>query len=241
MATQDDVLRLVAEVLNEDRESLELAHHFVRDLGVSSLDIVELVMRIEQHYALGETPDSELEHIETIGDLVELVRSLRGHNEPSVVEELLDLAIASDHAGVALKAELIEWCRAQGYSLVDLGPASSDDSVDYPDFAQLVCDKVRRGEVLRGVLVCGSGIGMSIAANKITDIRAAMVSEPISARLSRLHNDANVICLGARMIGPEIAKACMDAFMVTEFTPGEDGRHRRRIRRAMELGRDTDR
>ncbi len=234
MSTKEEVLELVAEVLEQDASTLALTDHFVRDLGVSSLDIVTIVMSIEQHYALGETPDSELEQIETIGDLVELVHGLRSGGEVSTVEDFADVAIGSDHAGVELKSEVVEWLRQQGFTVVDLGP-NDPSSVDYPDFAKLVCDKVVRQDALQGILLCGSGIGMSISANKVAGIRAAMVSEPISAELSRRHNDANVLCLGARMIGAEMAKSCINAFLRTEFTPGDDGRHRRRVQRMMSL------
>jgi len=235
MSTKDEVVRLVAEVLEQDPGSIRLGEHFINDLGASSLDIVTLVMRIEQHYMLGETPDSQLEQIQTVGDLVDLVGSLRD-GEPSIVEEVVDVVIASDHAGVELKAQMIEWLRGKGLHALDLGP-HDQGSVDYPDFAALVAGKVVAKEALRGILICGSGIGMSIAANKVEGIRAALVSEPISARLCRQHNDANVLCLGARLIGPDMAFACVDAFMHTEFTPGDDGRHRRRVQRMMTLGK----
>jgi ribose 5-phosphate isomerase B len=235
-STKDEVVRLVAEVLEQDPGSIRLEEHFINDLGASSLDIVTLVMRIEQHYMLGETPDSQLEQIQTVGDLVEMVRSFRDLGEPSIAEEVVDVAIASDHAGVELKAQMVEWLRSKGLQSVDLGPHETV-SVDYPDFAALVAGKVVAGEATSGILICGSGIGMSIAANKVEGIRAALVSEPISARLCRQHNDANVLCLGARMIGVEMAFACADAFLHTEFTPGDDGRHRRRVQRMMALAK----
>lgn len=234
MSTREEVVGLVAEVLGQDATTIEPGHHFVNDLGASSLDIVTLVMRIEQHYALGETPDSQLEQIQTVGDLVDLVESMQS-GEPSVVEELADVAIGSDHAGVELKSHLIGWLRRHHYTVADMGPLDAG-SVDYPDYAERVARKVVAREARHGILICGSGIGMSIAANKVQGIRAAVVSEPISAALSRQHNDANVLCLGARLTGTTMAEACVDAFLTTSFDPGDDGRHQRRIQRVTALG-----
>jgi acyl carrier protein len=227
---QDQVVRLVAEVLERSPQGVRLSDRFVEELGASSLDIVTLVIRIEQHFHLSETPEAELEQIHTVGDLVAMVEVLQT-GEPSEVHEdqgAVEIAIASDHAGVALKAALVEWLRKRHISVVDLGPPD-EQQVDYPDFAQRVGRRVRDQEARLGILICGSGIGMSIAVNKIPGIRAALVSEPISAALAREHNDANVLCLGARMIGDLMAQRCVEAFLGTVFTPGDDGRHRRRI------------
>jgi ribose 5-phosphate isomerase B len=224
---QEQVVRLVAEVLERSAHEVGLTDRFIEDLGASSLDIMTLVIRIEQHFHLSETPEAKLEQIHTVGDLVQMVASIYS-GEPSQVHEVVEIAIASDHAGIALKAELVEWLMRRHISVVDLGPADSQQ-VDYPDFAQRVGRRVRDKEARLGVLICGSGVGMSIAANKMAGIRAALVSEPISAALAREHNDANVLCLGARMIGGLMAQRCVEAFMATAFTPGDDGRHRRRV------------
>ena len=234
MSTQNEVIDLVAQVLEREPGQVGPQDRFIDDLGASSLDILTLVMHIEQHYALAETPDSQLEQIETVGDLAELVDALRGHEEPSFASDFADIAIASDHAGVELKAQLVGWLRDAHFSVQDLGP-NLNQAVDYPDFAQLVAQRVATNTALRGILLCGSGIGMSIAANKVRGVRAALVNEPLSAKLARQHNDANVLCLGARMIGLDMAKQCIDAFMATEFDPGDDGRHRRRIQRIQAL------
>jgi ribose 5-phosphate isomerase B len=109
--------------------------------------------------------------------------------------------------------------------------------VDYPESAEAVAQLVAEGEVDLGILVCGTGIGMSIAANKVVGIRAAHVGDPASARLSREHNNANILCLGSRIIGEHLAKECAEIFLNTDFTPGEDGRHRRRVNRIMEIER----
>ncbi|WP_347342240.1 ribose 5-phosphate isomerase B [Lujinxingia litoralis] len=151
------------------------------------------------------------------------------------------MAIASDHAGTELKAELNEWVGSHSHTVRDLGP-SDGSPVDYPDFAERVARVVARGEARFGILICGSGVGMSIAANKVAGIRAVLVSNPVQARLARQHNDANVICLGARLSGSDMAKACVEAFLTTAFDPGDDGRHRRRVARITELetGDDSD-
>ena len=137
----------------------------------------------------------------------------------------MKIAIASDHAALELKAELREWLIEQGHEVADLGPDTAD-SVDYPDFGYKLASVVADGTVDRGVALCGSGIGISMAANRNPAVRCAMVSEPLSATFARSHNDANVIAMGARMIGPEMAKACIEAFLQTEF---EGGRHQRRV------------
>jgi ribose 5-phosphate isomerase B len=126
------------------------------------------------------------------------------------------IAIASDHAAFELKTQLVEWLRAEGQDVLDLGP-SSDARVDYPDFGYKIAEAIADGRATKGVALCGSGIGISIAVNRHPAARCALVSEVLSARLSREHNDANVIALGARLIGIEQARACITAFLETAF------------------------
>lgn len=135
------------------------------------------------------------------------------------------IAIASDHAAYELKAILAEWLRGEGHEVFDLG-TDGPVSVDYPDFGIALGKAIADGNVERGIALCGSGIGISIAVNRVRHARCALVSEPLSARLAREHNDANVLAMGARLIGPEMAKACITAFLATEF--GGD-RHQRRV------------
>lgn len=137
----------------------------------------------------------------------------------------MKIVIASDHAAVALKAELADWLRQQGHEVNDLGPDTTD-SVDYPDYGYAIAEVIASGNAERGVALCGSGIGISIAVNRVPKARCALVSEPLSAQFARSHNDANVIAMGARLIGSEMAKACLAAFLDTEF--GGD-RHQRRV------------
>lgn len=136
--------------------------------------------------------------------------------------------IASDHAGVDVKQWLGAFAASLGYEVVDLGPHDTT-SVDYPEFARRLAESVVSDETSWGILICGSGIGMSIAANKVPGARAALCGDPYSARMAREHNDANILVVGARVIGPEIIKECVRVFAETAFTPGDDGRHRRRV------------
>jgi ribose 5-phosphate isomerase B len=135
------------------------------------------------------------------------------------------IAIASDHAALELKAALITYMRDSGHEVNDLGPHDGT-SVDYPDYGYKLAEAVASGDADRGVALCGSGIGISMAVNRNPACRCALVSEPYSAKLSREHNDANVIAMGARLTGIDMAKACLDAFLATSF--GGD-RHVRRV------------
>lgn len=135
------------------------------------------------------------------------------------------MIIGSDHAGLNLKNKLIQFIKNKGIDIDDAGTYTAD-SCDYPVIAKLVANKIASGEYSRGILVCGTGIGMSIAANKIKGVRAAVVSDTCSAKMSRLHNDSNILCLGERIVGEELAKDITEIWMNTEFL-GE--RHLRRI------------
>jgi len=135
------------------------------------------------------------------------------------------VAIACDHAGVALKRVLADSLRAAGHDVHDLG-TNGPESVDYPDFADALAAVISAGRAERGVLICGTGIGIAIAANRHQAVRCAVVHDVTSARLSRAHNDANVIALGARLVGEAVALDCLRAFLETDF---EGGRHARRV------------
>ena len=135
------------------------------------------------------------------------------------------IAIASDHAALDMKAALVDWLKEAGHEVADLGP-TNNESVDYPDYGYKLAAEVASGRAERGVALCGSGIGISMAVNRNPACRCALVSEGLSAKLAREHNDANVIALGARLVGIEIAKDCLDVFLKTPF--GGD-RHQRRV------------
>ena len=135
------------------------------------------------------------------------------------------IAFASDHAAVALKRALVAWAEGEGHEIVDLG-TDGEASVDYPDYGYAIARALAEGRADRGVALCGSGIGIAIAANRHPACRCAQVAEPVSARFARTHNDANAIAMGARLIGEEMAKACLHAFLSAEF---EGGRHQGRV------------
>lgn len=135
------------------------------------------------------------------------------------------LAIACDHGGYELKGEIIKHLEEQGIAYKDFGCYSSA-SVNYPDYAKVLCNSIQSGECYRGILVCGTGIGMSMAANKHRGIRAACASDSFSVKFTRLHNDANVLCLGGRVVGTGLALELCDIFINTEF---EGGRHQARV------------
>jgi ribose 5-phosphate isomerase B len=135
------------------------------------------------------------------------------------------IAIAADHGGFDLKTLLIPEIAALGFEVLDLG-TKGPESVDYPDFAGALARAIEAGQARRGILVCGTGIGIAIAANRHRAVRAAVCHDVTTARLARQHNDANVLALGARVLGTEVAKDCLRVFLSTEF---EGGRHSRRI------------
>ena len=135
------------------------------------------------------------------------------------------IVIASDHAGFDLKQEIISYLSEKGVEVVDLG-TNSNESVDYPDFGNKLANAIADNVAEKGILVCGSGIGISISANRHKHIRCALVTTPNEATLSRQHNDANVVAMGSRIISPETAFECVDAFFTTEF---EGGRHQNRV------------
>ena len=135
------------------------------------------------------------------------------------------IAIASDHPAYELKAVLADWLREAGHDVEDLG-TNGPESVDYPDYGYRLAEAIADGRAERGVALCGSGIGISISVNRNPACRCALVSEPLSAKLSREHNDANVIALGARLTGIDMAKACITAFLTTDFA---GDRHARRV------------
>ena len=135
------------------------------------------------------------------------------------------IAIGSDHRGYQIKLKVVELVRKLGHEVIDVGPSDAS-SVDYPDIAAIVAHKVGLGEVDRGILICGTGIGMCIAANKVTGVRAAPCHDDLTAEMSRRHNDLNVLCLSADMLGEKLIDRMIDIWLKTEF---EGGRHARRV------------
>lgn len=150
----------------------------------------------------------------------------------SVTHKTIILALAADHAGFAMKQALLTHAEEKGIAVLDLG-THDESRVDYPDFGAALAAAVTDGRATLGLGICGSGIGISIALNRHRGIRAALCQDVTAARLARLHNDANVLCLGARLIGPSTAIDCLDAFLETPF---EGGRHQGRVDKLEKLG-----
>ena len=137
----------------------------------------------------------------------------------------MKIALGCDHGALALKNKMVAHLEGKGYEVKDFGTHTLD-SCDYPDYAEKAAKAVASGECERGILICGTGIGISIAANKVNGIRAAVCSEPFSAKLSKIHNNSNILCFGARVVGTELAKMIVDEWVNAEF---EGGRHQSRI------------
>jgi len=146
------------------------------------------------------------------------------------------IALSADHAGYALKDELVRWLREQGHEVSDLG-TNGPESVDYPEYGARLARAIASGDADRGIAICGSGIGISIAVNREPKCRCARVDDPLSAELAREHNDANVLAFGARLIGSDMAKACVVAFLDTAFA---GGRHQRRVDQLSQLLQESD-
>lgn len=143
------------------------------------------------------------------------------------------IVIASDHAGIDLKARLVRFLETAGHRCRDLGPMD-ESSVDYPDFAHRLAEAVAHGEAEMGILICGTGIGMSMSANRHPGVRAALCHDAFTAEMARRHNDANVLCMGARVLGVDVAEQITQVFLDSEF---EGGRHQRRVEK-IEIGRE---
>ena len=146
------------------------------------------------------------------------------------------IALAADHAGFELKDALATWLREAGHEIIDLG-TNGPESVDYPLYGAKLAAEIAAGRAERGIAICGSGIGISIAVNRDPACRCARVDDPLSARLAREHNDANVLAMGARLIGQDMARACVTAFLGTDFA---GGRHQRRVDQLSHLLQDSD-
>ena len=143
----------------------------------------------------------------------------------------MKIGIANDYTALEMKKEIIAYLESKGHEIVDYG-TDSTESTDYPIWGEKVANAVAGGEVEKGIAICGTGLGISLACNKVNGIRACVCSEPYTARYSRLHNNCNIICFGARVIGIEMAKMIVDEFFETEF---EGGRHQRRVDMIMDI------
>ena len=143
----------------------------------------------------------------------------------------MKIALANDHSAVDMKKEILAHLEEKGYQVIDIG-TNSPESCDYPVFGERAGKMVASGEADLGILICGTGVGISLAANKVKGVRACVCSEPYSAKLSRMHNDTNILAFGARVVGTELAKMIVDEWLAAEF---EGGRHKRRVDMIMEI------
>ena len=148
----------------------------------------------------------------------------------------MKISLAADHNGFDLKKEISDQLENEGYEVIDVGPHSHDPLDDYPDYAKKLADSGSRGESLRGIMICGSGVGASVASNKVKGIRAAVCHDIYSAHQGVEHDDMNVLCLGSRIVGSEVARELVRAFITAEFT-GEE-RHQRRLDKVLDMEKD---
>lgn len=143
----------------------------------------------------------------------------------------MKIGIGNDHSAIALKKTILDFLKEKGHDVVDYG-TNSETSSDYPVYGRLVAEAIMSGEVEQGILICGTGLGISLAANKVKGIRAAVCSEPYTAKMARAHNNCNVLAFGARVVGSELAKMIVETWLETEF---EGGRHLKRVNMIMEI------
>ena len=148
----------------------------------------------------------------------------------------MKISLAADHNGFDLKKEISDQLENEGHEVIDVGPHSHDPLDDYPDYAKKLADSVSRGESLRGIMICGSGVGASVASNKVKGIRAAVCHDIYSAHQGVAHDDMNVLCLGSRIVGSEVARELVKAFIAAEYTGGE--RHQRRLDKVLDMEKD---
>ena len=148
----------------------------------------------------------------------------------------MKISLAADHNGFDLKKEISDQLENEGHEVIDVGPHSHDPLDDYPDYAKKLADSVSRGESLRGIMICGSGVGASVASNKVKGIRAAVCHDIYSAHQGVEHDDMNVLCLGSRIVGSEVARDLVKAFITAKYT-GEE-RHQRRLDKVLDMEKD---
>ena len=235
--TTASILALVADVLEMKVADLSPETHLFEDLGVSSLDLAEVVWRLEEdpRFGIGEIPDEDLQALATVGDIIAFIdRRMRQDADPVSIDGGATVMIAADHHGRALAEVLRIHLTNRGIKARALIPDPGVE-IEYPDYAEAVANAVVRGEVEQGVLVGRVGLGMAIAANKVDGVRAVSSSAEFVARMSRQRYNANILCLGAGVLGEDAARSSLDAFLDTTFDPGADGRNLRCIHRIHDI------
>ncbi len=236
MDVSSHILLIVADVLELDPAEVKLDSHLVYDLGANSVDIADLIWRIESDpkWEIEEIPHEILLSFETIQDVV---KYLEQHHK-STVQPNINIAarvvLASDHGGRSLRAILRAHIEDQQITVRDLG-TDEPHEVDFPEYAEVAARAVARGEAEYAVLVGRTGIGMAMAANKVNGVRAAVVHNLLTARLCRQRYDANILCLGASLLGEGLAALCVNEFLATAFQPGSHGERRRHLSRIHDI------
>ncbi len=224
------IIAVIADIMEMDPSEVSPESHFLEDLGASSLDIAELIWRLEDdpRFSLGEIPDEAIEDLVRVRDLISLLEELVPPPPISRAGSRRPVVIAADHTGYALKSTLVGFLESQGVKVRDMG---TDDrmEVDFPGYAEAVARLIAAGQAECGILIGATGIGMSIAANKVKGARAATVHNLLEARLSRQRYDVNILCLGASLIGDIAARHCVEEFLSARFEPGRDGRWTRQL------------
>jgi ribose 5-phosphate isomerase B len=230
------VIAAVAEVLEVDPKHVSPDSRFLEDLGASSIDLAELFWQLEDdpRFQLGQIPDDAIAGFVRVRDVAAFLDQHVPRAPQAPADARVRVLIASDHAGYALKSALVRALEQQQVSLRDMGTDLREE-VDFPEYAEAVAQSVAEGRAECGVLVGATGIGMAIAANKVPGARAAVVHDLLSARLSRQRYDVNILCLGAALLGEEVARCCLEEFLHAAFEPGRDDRWRRQISRIHEI------
>jgi ribose 5-phosphate isomerase B len=236
IATQ--VITVIANVLDAKPSDIKPQDRFQQDLGANSLDLAELIWRLEDDpsLGLGQLPEEVFSRFVCVQDVIDYLERHAPAQAPAVSGARPRVVIASDHSGYALKAALLRHLEQRGEVVKDVG-SDAWDEVDFPEYAESIARMVVAGEAEFGVLIGSTGIGMSIAANKVAGARAAVVADLLGARLSRQRYDVNILCLGAALLGEEAARHCVGEFLDTPFVAGADGRYRRQISRLHEIER----
>lgn len=230
------ILVLVAQVLEGSPSQLRPEQRLIEDLGASSLDIAEIIWRVEEDpfFQIGEIPDETLDKLSSIKDIIDFIEDHADLPTPSLHEATL--VLGADRHGLQLRDALQAWLVRQGHP-VQIAGADADVEIDLVEVAQSVAALVASHPQRQGMLIGLDGHGMALVANKVAGVRAVAAEGLHTARLARARHNANVLCLGAGLIGPELARVCLETFLHTSFEPDQAQRRTRRMNRIAELER----
>ncbi|MCP4227401.1 MAG: RpiB/LacA/LacB family sugar-phosphate isomerase [Actinomycetia bacterium] len=226
----------MADVLESNSSDINPDQHLIDDLGASSLDIAEMIWRIEDDpfFGVGEIPDDVLDQIGTIGHIIAFIE----HNQQASIKTpepgQASMILGADHHGRLLREVLVQTMESLGHLTEEIG-AVDDRPVDLVEVAQSAATAVARNQASRAILIGLDGMGMAMVANKVPGVRAISASTGLQARMARERHNANVLCLGAGIIGTHAARECLTAFLETPFEPGPDDRRTQRVHRILEI------